>query len=577
MLQVPPAGPLAGRPTLKASQQEPEDAGFPAAALLAATQGPAESSPPRSGPPARGPSTAPPEATQPKERTAEAGSDPKSASLSQGPPGPRKTPADEPETPGPEEAGPAQAPALAALEAAVASLAAPVLPQLDPGQLLTSLGTPPTCVDPVQAPTVPLLPAFEPAVPPSGPLGPASGQPGNGHGPVPPSMTPPTATGPLPSTAVPDGSAKPAPGQVPAPLPIPAPDPRGETEAWPGKAEPEPAPVAGHPAPAPSPRKVAAPALAPARLQADPQARSPLASGLIGTAEEGAAPAPVPRLALPEMATPAVAPGPSSAQKAVEFASTYRANPLPELQPEGRLAGAVLAGRPTENGPATRDAARSGEPVKPADSAKPVERPHESQQGPAQDSGNGAHTAPGAKDTAPALPRSESLGLQPSQAPAAPSVGGPAASGEAKAAATTWQAPVPGLLQQVDSGIRWMLRTSSPGAELQLHPEALGRVRIELKVEGGEVHARLWASDPKSIPVLQENKAFLEVSLKEQGLNLGSFDLRQHSNQAQHQGPDGQPRGQFWPTDARTGDPRQDAPIGLASAGPKSRRVELIA
>lgn len=142
---------------------------------------------------------------------------------------------------------------------------------------------------------------------------------------------------------------------------------------------------------------------------------------------------------------------------------------------------------------------------------------------------------------------------------------------------TTWQAPVPAMLQQVENGIRWMLRNASPGAELQLHPEALGRVRIELKVEGGEVHARLWASDPKSIPVLQENKAFLEVSLKEQGLNLGSFDLRQHSNQAQHQLLDGQSKGQIWPTEARRPESGQDAPNSRTRTGLKARRVELIA
>jgi flagellar hook-length control protein FliK len=133
------------------------------------------------------------------------------------------------------------------------------------------------------------------------------------------------------------------------------------------------------------------------------------------------------------------------------------------------------------------------------------------------------------------------------------------------------------MLQQVESGIRWMLRNAASGAELQLHPEALGRVRIELKVEGGEVHAKLWASDPKSIPVLQENKAFLEVSLKEQGLNLGSFDLRQHSQQPQPQHTEGHARGQFWPTEARPVDRGQDAPTGTAPIDLNARRIELIA
>lgn len=79
---------------------------------------------------------------------------------------------------------------------------------------------------------------------------------------------------------------------------------------------------------------------------------------------------------------------------------------------------------------------------------------------------------------------------------------------------------------QVEGSIRWILQNKAQGAELQLHPEALGRVVIQLKVEGQEVHARLWASENSSLAVLQDHKAFLETSLKEQGLVLSTFDLQ---------------------------------------------------
>ena len=220
-------------------------------------------------------------------------------------------------------------------------------------------------------------------------------------------------------------------------------------------------------------------------------------------------------------------------------------------------------------------------PVK--ETSKPVDSPRGSENSkrqPVEAPTPSAESTPAtqaAKDPAPVLPRSESLGLQPTQPPPASPQGILANIGASKVTAPVWQAPVPAVLHQVENGIRWMLQNASPGAELQLHPEALGRVRIELKVEGGEVHARLWASDPKSIPVLQENKAFLEVSLKEQGLNLGSFDLRQHSNQPQPQNPEGQSNGQFWPTEASLADRRQDAPSGPSTTGRTPRRVELIA
>ena len=78
----------------------------------------------------------------------------------------------------------------------------------------------------------------------------------------------------------------------------------------------------------------------------------------------------------------------------------------------------------------------------------------------------------------------------------------------------------------MEGSIRWILQTKSQGAELQLHPESLGRMTIQLRVEGQEVHARLWASEPATLAVLQDHKAFLESSLREQGLTLGSFDLQ---------------------------------------------------
>ena len=81
-------------------------------------------------------------------------------------------------------------------------------------------------------------------------------------------------------------------------------------------------------------------------------------------------------------------------------------------------------------------------------------------------------------------------------------------------------------MTQVDSTIKWLIKNKEQSAELQLHPENLGRVQIKLTVEGQEVHAKLWASEASALPVLQDHRAFLEDSLKGQGLHLGSFDLQ---------------------------------------------------
>ncbi|HWQ08552.1 MAG TPA: flagellar hook-length control protein FliK, partial [Holophaga sp.] len=93
------------------------------------------------------------------------------------------------------------------------------------------------------------------------------------------------------------------------------------------------------------------------------------------------------------------------------------------------------------------------------------------------------------------------------------------------------------VFSQVDGSVRWILQKKGSSAELQLHPDSLGRVTIQLKVEGQEVHAKLWASEASTLPVLQEHKAFLEASLKEQGLSLGSFTLQTGTQQHHAQTP----------------------------------------
>jgi len=80
---------------------------------------------------------------------------------------------------------------------------------------------------------------------------------------------------------------------------------------------------------------------------------------------------------------------------------------------------------------------------------------------------------------------------------------------------------------QVETGLRWMLKGGSQEAQLQLHPESLGQVTIHLKVDGGEVHARLWITEPASVQVVREGRPHLEQALRDQGLQLGSFDLQQ--------------------------------------------------
>jgi flagellar hook-length control protein FliK len=127
---------------------------------------------------------------------------------------------------------------------------------------------------------------------------------------------------------------------------------------------------------------------------------------------------------------------------------------------------------------------------------------------------------------------------------------------------------------QVEGGLRWMLKGGVQEAQLQLHPDSLGQVTIHLKVVGNEVHARMWIREPGSVQAVQEGRPHLEMSLKEQGLQLGSFDLQQGQRPFQESPSTPSFR------EPSTSDPstaRQEAPAAPSMAILNPHHVELYA
>jgi len=150
---------------------------------------------------------------------------------------------------------------------------------------------------------------------------------------------------------------------------------------------------------------------------------------------------------------------------------------------------------------------------------------------------------------------------------------------ESAAAATPAPPPAPTTprstpVLQVEGGLRWMLKGGVQEAQLQLHPDSLGQVTIHLRVEGGEVHARLWVTEPASVQAVQEGRPQLELSLKEQGLMLGSFDLQQGQRpfQEAHAGPSFRE-----PTFPEATTARQEAPAAAPLSILNPHHVELYA
>ena len=138
------------------------------------------------------------------------------------------------------------------------------------------------------------------------------------------------------------------------------------------------------------------------------------------------------------------------------------------------------------------------------------------------------------------------------------------------APATQPSAPV----LQVEGGLRWMLKGGAQEAQLQLHPDSLGQVTIHLKVVGSEVHARMWITEPGSVQAVQEGRPHLEMALKEQGLQLGSFDLQQ-GQQPFQEAPTAHPFREVSFQEAAPA--RQEAPVAPAPNVLNSHHVELFA
>lgn len=134
------------------------------------------------------------------------------------------------------------------------------------------------------------------------------------------------------------------------------------------------------------------------------------------------------------------------------------------------------------------------------------------------------------------------------------------------------------LFSQVDGSIRWLLKNQDQGAELQLHPESLGRVQVKLQVEGTVVHAKLWATEASALPVLQQHRASLETSLQAQGLTLGSFDLQHGRREGQTPLPTQDPAATAAVGSAlESSGTGQETPTLLTLSASRPGRIEIVA
>lgn len=382
-------------------------------------------------------------------------------------------------------------------------------------------------------PASPASAAAAPAAGPAGGVDRADATQEAGSTPSLPGRDTPKASAASPGPAAPEPPAADAPPPalaLPAPLPPTAPTAAPEAPAAPSLASTAPAPAPPATSQVPGPAG-ADPAPAPDPAAGNPPPARELKADLL-LAQPQAPPAQVVdgREAAPA-AAPTVPTNPTAALAGIA--------PPPAPAPAPRLSVIAAPGATQPSAPvaASGPVAAPGQPAAaaPAASAGPASTRPDAGNGPSQEATAKAdastttfqvHLHPeAATQAAVAATRPAPVPDTPAATSAPP----------AAPAATTPVATPP--VAQVDSSMKWMLRSGAQEARLQLHPDSLGQVTIHLRVEGGEVHAKLWVSEPASVQAVQEGRPHLELSLKEQGLQLGSFDLQQGHRPFQEAAP----------------------------------------
>ncbi len=94
----------------------------------------------------------------------------------------------------------------------------------------------------------------------------------------------------------------------------------------------------------------------------------------------------------------------------------------------------------------------------------------------------------------------------------------PAAAGTAKV--TVWEQIAAGIQRNVVSS-----HQEIRGFELQLYPENLGKIKLHLRWESGQVHIQCQAAEAVTLDLLQQNLGQLRESLQESGISCGMMQM----------------------------------------------------
>ncbi|HMS79878.1 MAG TPA: flagellar hook-length control protein FliK [Burkholderiaceae bacterium] len=106
--------------------------------------------------------------------------------------------------------------------------------------------------------------------------------------------------------------------------------------------------------------------------------------------------------------------------------------------------------------------------------------------------------------------------------------------------------------------VTWLLREGLQGAELTLHPQELGPIRIELSLDGDAASIGVIAAQAETRGAIEQSLPRLREMLAQQGLQLGGTMI--DAGARRDSGDGGRPR------DGR-GDPRASGTTPVAAGG----------
>jgi len=110
----------------------------------------------------------------------------------------------------------------------------------------------------------------------------------------------------------------------------------------------------------------------------------------------------------------------------------------------------------------------------------------------------------------------------------------------------------PGLYQQIAEKVIWSIRNNQERIRLTLEPPQLGNLFIELHRNKDEIKATLWADNPKTKEILENNQFQLRKTLEGHGFKLEQYDVfvqnEMGSFQGKEEGPVSQGQGSRTPS-----------------------------